>query len=554
MAGSVKKRELLIPIRTILVVSAAIGVLGAFVAIGDTFLIVFIGIFLGLVFEFPVRFVIRRTGWSRGLAATVTVLGTAIGVVVIGLLFLVPMVGSVRDFLHDLPQTIDQLRSSSELSWLGDTGIGKNLHEGADKTSVSVPDAVSQVLGIAGDFFTVFLVGFTILFICLFFLSDVPNMKRALGSVLMPGEDERWLGVWERVTESVSRWAIGVVVIATIAGTTQGVTAWLLGSSFALGLGVIAGLLDMIPNLGATLAGFILVPAIWAESGIGAAIVMLIVVLVYQQVENNILTPKIQGRAVNLSGFFIIVAVTLFGALLGVLGALTAVPLAATVQIFVQELTKARRDKVAAARAAAELHLELEPLARLQDAHLDLGRGFRRLAYELLGRLLEEGGVAAHSVVQRPVRAPVDRNGDTWSEQAESLRGARGVEVLAAAERRAPAPDRDQRQVEVRDKAVHLREERRVAREVDAVRAADRIAESRAAQPADAAPLVVLRVRRAHLDRPDRDRLPFVDLDHALEAEPLDGTREASRARPRSPCGRVCGATAGRGGRGARAR
>ena len=353
MAGPVEKRELLIPIRTILVVSAAIGVLGAFVAIGDTFLIVFVGIFLGLVFEFPVRFVIRKTGWSRGLAATVTVLGTAIGVVLIGLLFLVPMVGSVRDFLHDLPQTIDQLRSSDELSWLGNTGIGKNLHEGAGKTSVSVPDAVSQVLGIAGDFFSIFLVGFTILFICLFFLSDVPNMKRALGSVLMPGEDERWLGVWERVTESVSRWAIGLVVIATIAGTTQGVTAWLLGSSFALGLGVIAGLLDMIPNLGATLAGFILVPAIWAESGIGAAVVMLVVVLVYQQVENNILTPKIQGRAVNLSGFFIIVAVTLFGALLGVLGALTAVPLAATVQIFVQELTKARRDKVAAARAGA---------------------------------------------------------------------------------------------------------------------------------------------------------------------------------------------------------
>jgi predicted PurR-regulated permease PerM len=348
----VAKRELLVPIRTILVVAAAIAVLGAFVAIGSTFLIVFIGVFLGLVFEFPVRFVMEKTRMSRGLAATITVLGTALAVVVLALLFLVPMVGSVRDFLHDLPDTIQQLRSSDELSWLGDTGIGKNLQEGANKTSVSVPNAISEVLGIAGDFFAVFLAGFTILFICLFFLSDVPNLKRALASVLMPGDDERWLGVWERVTESVSRWAIAVVVIATIAGTTQGVTAWLLGSSFALGLGVIAGLLDMIPNLGATLAGFILVPALWAESGIGAAVVMLIVILVYQQVENNILTPKIQGRAVKLSGFFIIVAVTLFGALLGVLGALTAVPLAATVQIFVQELTKARREQVAAARAA----------------------------------------------------------------------------------------------------------------------------------------------------------------------------------------------------------
>jgi len=354
MEGSTPRRELLIPIRTIIVVSAAIGVLGAFVAIGSTFLIVFVGIFLALVFEFPVRFVIRRTGWSRGLAATVTVLGTALGVVVIALIFLVPMVGSVRDFLHALPQTVDQLRSSSELSWLGDTGIGKNVQEGANTTAVSVPDTISNVLGIAGDFFGVFLAGFTILFICLFFLSDVPNLKGAVASMLMPGEDERWLGVWERVTESVSRWAIGLVVIATIAGTTQGVTAWLLGSSFALGLGVIAGLLDMIPNIGATLAGFILVPTIWAESGVAAAVVMLVVVLGYQQIENNILTPKIQGRAVNLSGFFIIVAVTLFGALLGVLGALTAVPLAATLQILTQELTKARRERVAEARAVSE--------------------------------------------------------------------------------------------------------------------------------------------------------------------------------------------------------
>jgi putative heme transporter len=107
----------------------------------------------------------------------------------------------------------------------------------------------------------------------------------------------------------------------------------------------------MIPNIGATIAGFVLVPALWAEEGLTAALIMLAVVLIYQQVENNILTPKIQGKAVQLSGFFIIVAVTLFGALLGVLGALTAVPLAATIQIFVQELTKSRRERIAAEKA-----------------------------------------------------------------------------------------------------------------------------------------------------------------------------------------------------------
>jgi len=291
---------------------------------------------------------------SRGLAATITVLGIALTVLVLFLLLLAPMVGSVRDFLHELPTTVQQLRDADELSWLGDSGAAGNVQEGADKVSTSVPDSISKVLGIAGDFFTIFVVSFTILFICLFFLTDVGNLKRSLASVLAPGEDERWLNVWERVTESVSRWAIGVVVIATIAGTTQGVTAWLLGSSFALALGVIAGLLDMIPNLGATIAGFILVPALWAEEGLTAAVIMLAVVLIYQQVENNVLTPKIQGKAVNLSGFFIIVAVTLFGALLGVLGALTAVPLAAMIQIFVQELTAARRARIAEMKAAAE--------------------------------------------------------------------------------------------------------------------------------------------------------------------------------------------------------
>jgi predicted PurR-regulated permease PerM len=282
------------------------------------------------------------------------VLGAALAVTALALLLLVPLVGSVRDYLQDLPEVVNDLRNSDELSgWLGDSGAAGNVQNGAEEVSVSVPDAISAVLGIAGSFFTLFIAGFTILFICLFLLTDIGNMRRSLASVLVPEQEARWMPVWDRVTEAVSRWAIGVVVIATIAGTVQGTTAWLLGSSYAIALGVIAGLLDMIPNIGATIAGFILVPTLWAEEGLTAAIIMLVVVLAYQQLENNIITPKVQGKAVQLSAFFIIVAVTLFGALLGVLGALTAVPLAATLQILIQELTKARREQVAALKSAA---------------------------------------------------------------------------------------------------------------------------------------------------------------------------------------------------------
>ena len=213
-----RRVELILPMRTVLLVAAAAGVLAAFLAIGETFLVVFIGIFLALVFEYPVRAVMARTGWSRGLAATITVLGTAVGVLVIALLFLVPLVGSVRDFLQELPATVEQLRESDELSWLGDSGAAENVQAGSEKISAAVPDAISAVLGVASSFFTGFLICFTILFTCIFLLSDVANLKRALGSVLMPGEDVRWIEVWERVTTAVSRWAIGLVVIATIAG------------------------------------------------------------------------------------------------------------------------------------------------------------------------------------------------------------------------------------------------------------------------------------------------------------------------------------------------
>ncbi len=176
--------------RTVLIVVAAIGLMAAFWAIGDSFLIVFVGIFLALVFEYPTRFVMAKTGFSRGLAATVTVIGTALAVTVLALFLLVPLVGSVRDFLQELPATVQQLQDSDELSWVGDSGAGGNVQEGAQKVSASIPDAISSVLGLAGSFFSLFLVGFTIIFICLFLLSDIGNLKRSLASVLMPGDDE----------------------------------------------------------------------------------------------------------------------------------------------------------------------------------------------------------------------------------------------------------------------------------------------------------------------------------------------------------------------------
>jgi predicted PurR-regulated permease PerM len=340
--------QVTVPIRTLLVVVAVIIGVWALFSISAALLLVFTGIFLAFVFEFPLRLLMRKTPLGRGLAATILVLGTFLTATVLALLLAVPLLASVRDLLKDLPQIVDDLRDSDELGWLKDSGAAENAQSGAQSLSDTIPSDLSALVGIAGDVFGFALGIFTIVFVALFVLIDMPKIRSAVTTVLSPSQGEWTLDVWERITTTISRWAIGAGTIAVIAGTVQGGTAWILGSSFALALGVIAGFLDLIPNLGATIAGFILVPVVFAEEGATAALIMLAVVLVYQQVENNLLTPTIQRKATNIWASLVIVSVTVFGALLGVLGALIAVPLTASIQIVVQELTAARRERMAA--------------------------------------------------------------------------------------------------------------------------------------------------------------------------------------------------------------
>ena len=349
-----RENERTIPLRTLLLAVAVAALGAAVISIKDTLILVFLGIFLALVFEVPLRTFVRWTNWGRGISATIVVLGAAVAVTVLALLLLVPLVGALRDFLQSLPEIVQELRDSDELSWAGDSGAGENVQQGAVNLADAIPNAISSILGIAGDAFSVGLWIFTLIVLALFLLIDMERLRGAVRAVVMPDGADRWLDTWERITQTVSRWAIGAITIAAIAGTVQGGTAALLGSSYALALGLIAGLLDLIPNLGATIAGFILVPTILAEEGLTDALIMLAVVLVYQQVENNLLGPTIYGKAVNISPFFVILGVTIFGALLGVLGALVAVPITASLQIVIAEVTRTRRATVAAARAAFE--------------------------------------------------------------------------------------------------------------------------------------------------------------------------------------------------------
>ncbi len=115
-------------------------------------------------------------------------------------------------------------------------------------------------------------------------------------------------------------------------------------------LAVITGLLDLIPQVGATVAAVILV-AVALTVGTTEAIIMLVIQLVYQQLENYVVYPIVYRQAVSLSPFTTIAAVLIAGSLLGVVGAILAVPFAAVVKVMLHEATRPRAEQMAALRA-----------------------------------------------------------------------------------------------------------------------------------------------------------------------------------------------------------
>ena len=142
----------MITFKTLLLAVALFLLTWAVVSIRDTLVVVFVGIFLGLVFEGPVRLVERKTRLGRGMSATVTVIGALVVLSLLGLVLLKPLLEGMQSFLKDLPQTVDQLKNSSELGFLKNTGAADNGHVGsAERLELRTPDALGALVGFAGS-------------------------------------------------------------------------------------------------------------------------------------------------------------------------------------------------------------------------------------------------------------------------------------------------------------------------------------------------------------------------------------------------------------------
>jgi len=345
----VQRVEIVIPART-LIVLFAFGVLVAIVLLSlGTLLSIFLAAVVALGLD-PVVGALVRRGWRRGPAALVVFAGLFVAVFVLVLVSAGPVWNEIVEFIEALPAMWDELTSKPAFQDIISTaGADDTIRKALQELAQGLPEAASALLGIAGGVFGSVLSLVTLTFLALFLLMERPAITDWLFGFTSPATESRWRPAVEESIRGVSSSLIGNVAISVVAATVAGVSAWLLGLPFPVVLAVIAGLLDLIPQVGATIASVILI-AVALTVSTEAAIVMLVIQLIYQQVENYIVYPIVYRKAVELTGFTTIVAVLIAGALLGVVGAILAVPFATVVKVVLAEATRPRRARMAALR------------------------------------------------------------------------------------------------------------------------------------------------------------------------------------------------------------
>jgi predicted PurR-regulated permease PerM len=343
--------EVTVSVRTLfLLLAFAAAVLLALVALG-ALLSIFVAGVLALGLD-PVVGALVRRGWNRGRAALAVFAALFAAVVAIVIVTVGPLWDQVTDFVDMLPQYWEDLSNSDAFQTFVSSGRQSDVKNALEDLAKGLPDAANAVLGVAGGVFSSVLALVTLTFLALFLLIERPAITDWLFGFTPPTVEARWRPVLEESISAISSSLIGNVAISLVAGTVAGVSAWIFGLPFPIVLAVITGFLDLIPQVGATVAAVILVLIGLTVSPV-AALAMLIIQLIYQQLENYVVYPIVYRKAVDLTAFTTIASVLIASALLGIVGAILAIPFAAVVKTVVREAGAPRRERMEALRETA---------------------------------------------------------------------------------------------------------------------------------------------------------------------------------------------------------
>ena len=345
-------------LRTVLVVVAVAIALYLIFLLRRPLTWIFIAGFIAIALAGPVTFLARYM--KRGFAVAIVYLGLIVAPFVLLGVLLPPIITQANRLIDNLPayarDLTDFVQRNDTLRHLQqDYDLTGKLEQQAEKLPGRIGDAAGVLsdigLGIVNSVFS----GVTILVLSVFLMGAGPRWLERWAARYEPERAEWWRRLFSRIGNAVGNYVAGALLQATVAGISSWIVLVVLGVPYALPLAVVVFALDLVPLVGATLGAIIVgIVTLFSDFPIDT-ILWAIWAVAYQQIENTIIQPRIQARAVSLEPLIVLISVLFGSTLFGVLGALLAIPVAAAIQITIREYQLQKIPGAPGAVAASEV-------------------------------------------------------------------------------------------------------------------------------------------------------------------------------------------------------
>jgi len=286
----------------------------------------------------------ERKGVKRGLAVTLMTFGA---IIVIGgfVALVVPtIIHQIRELIDKAPDYVQRAQNGN--GWIADFNKRFDILGKLHNLAGQAPSTVLSLFKTLGSFVFNTL---TVLILTLYFTSALPKIRAGIAKLLTRRERERFELILEESTQRVGGYIVGNIVISIIAGFACFVFLLIIGVPYPAALAFWVALTDLIPTVGAIL-GALAAGIVAAFTGIPQLIGVIIYFIVYQQVENYLIAPRVMKKAVEMSAAAVIVSLLIGGSLAGLVGALLALPAAAIIKISFKYLYLEEREEAIAAQ------------------------------------------------------------------------------------------------------------------------------------------------------------------------------------------------------------
>lgn len=309
----------------------------------DALMLTFLAAIVAIALQMPVNR-LQRMGLSRGTSVIASMAGLVLIITLFFVLLVPVFVTQIRDLVDELPDAVEQAREEYDSQvekhdWLPKVDWDKITEgsasdfvmEQAGQLSRNIFPFLTGVGGLIANLIFVF-------FIALFFVTDPANYLEGLLALVPNGYRPRALEIFVQLGETLRRWFIGQLISMTMSGILIGlVTGVILGLPNPVALGMISGVMEFVPNFGSILS---VIPGVLIALAKDPALAPWVVVayLITQQIQSNVIMPRIMSRQVSMPAATVLIAQVLAAALFGFLGLLLAVPLAVVVMVLLREI------------------------------------------------------------------------------------------------------------------------------------------------------------------------------------------------------------------------